>query len=323
MRPRTAFTLIELMVVITIVGLVSVFVLPAVVATVSQSSLDGSARVLQGAISGAHDAAVLANAPRGLRFVPDPANPAKLNRIVPLTIAAPHTDGLVSLPPAGYVSPIPCLTLVESLLDPSGLPAIRTSWAWNARVGDRLTIGSNTYTVCGPQFQANPEGFVNYDPTGTPFPVMLNGTTVYRDFLQLANGRDDNGDGFTDNGWDGIDNDGINGIDDAGEWEPERWLAPVADNSAYSLIRRAIPGNPTSTLALSAPIDLASSVLPVNGLGAAEIMVAPDGSISFPSFYGVPSSVSLGQAKSVFSLIDGDNQRSITLWAKTGRMESE
>src|SRR3954447_174344 len=66
------FTLIELLVVITIVVLVSAVTLPTILPALNHRRLSESARILQGALVGARDAAIRYNEPRGIRLMPDP-----------------------------------------------------------------------------------------------------------------------------------------------------------------------------------------------------------------------------------------------------------
>ena len=323
------FTLIELMVVITIIGLVSVLTLPGIVTAIGERRLDSSAQLLQGAIAGARDKAIHDNAPAGIRLMPNPANPAVLNRIVPLVAGGSYSNGFITLPTPAYVPPVPCLTIVQSLVGPDGLACEPTAWNWNARVGDRVKIGLQTYTICGPVYQPNADGFVNYDPAGTPFPIGTTG--AYLDFLQLVNGRDDDGDGFVDNGFDGV-NQNLNFdaagnpiIDELAEWEVEKWLGSFDPISAYALFRRPTPGPATANLTLSVPVSVTASTLPTNTLsGAVDIMISPTGIVDLSGPYASPAAVGLGQAKSVFALDDGSgNTRKITLWTRTGLIESE
>ena len=65
------FTLVEMLVVITIILLVSAVTLPVIIPALSNRQVGESARILQAAISGARDAAIRANAPRGIRLLPD------------------------------------------------------------------------------------------------------------------------------------------------------------------------------------------------------------------------------------------------------------
>ena len=116
-RPRSrtrGFTLVELLVVLTIILLVSAATLPTVIAALSHREVSESARILQAALVGAHDAAIRANEPRGIRLLPDPALtqppfsvaagagvPGTLslayNRFVPIQPAPQYNDGLVAV----------------------------------------------------------------------------------------------------------------------------------------------------------------------------------------------------------------------------------
>jgi prepilin-type N-terminal cleavage/methylation domain-containing protein len=106
-RPR-GFTLIELLVVITIIGLVSIATLPVIIPAYQHRQISESARVLQAAVVGARDAALRAEAPRGIRLLADPAFPGPdaardpnaplaFNRWVPIEPANDHTEGFISL----------------------------------------------------------------------------------------------------------------------------------------------------------------------------------------------------------------------------------
>jgi prepilin-type N-terminal cleavage/methylation domain-containing protein len=67
------FTLVELLVVMLIVLLVSAVALPTVIPAISHRQVSEAARLLQASLVGARDAAIHANAPRGIRLLPDPA----------------------------------------------------------------------------------------------------------------------------------------------------------------------------------------------------------------------------------------------------------
>ncbi len=298
---RAAFTLIELLVVIIIIGLVSTAVILGAVWALGDHQLLASAQLLQGALVGARDAAIAANVPCGIRLLPSLANPDSLVQIMPLVTGARYTDGLVSTTPAP-TSPGP-LMLTGSL----------TNWGWNVRLGDRISWGGRPYTVCGPMTIANNDLFINYPPGQTT------------DYLQLTNGRDDDQNGFVDDGWDGVDNNNNGQVDEPAEWETETWTGPPVTNAPYILTRRPIPGNPQSIVALSVGVSLSASTLLVNPLsGMVDVMIRPDGTIDLSGPYAAPSAVGLGQAKTVFVLQDpAGNRRSITLWTKTGRIESQ
>ncbi len=256
---RPAFTLIELLVVIAIIVLVSAVALPTILSALSHRQVSEAARTLSAALAGARDAAIRDNVPRGIRLLADPTfngiNPATglldasmplaANRIIPIGSPPNYTEGRIylypgpGLPPAvaaipysgpgtpanpnptwGTLSGCP-LMVYESPVDSNGLLANPTSWFYNIRIGDQIQINNvgPWYTVVGPMIARNPELFVNVGSPGTPSPLKLNGINV--EFLLLVNGRDDNNNGWTDEGADGLDNDSRNGIDDAGEWEVE------------------------------------------------------------------------------------------------------
>jgi prepilin-type N-terminal cleavage/methylation domain-containing protein len=261
---RRAFTLIELLVVVLIIIVVSAVALPTVLPALSHRQVSEGARLLQAQLAGARDAAIRDNAPRGIRLLPDPAfsgiNPATglldpnlplaANRIIPIGSAPDYREGRVTpwpgpgLPPGVAALPysgpgtplIPrptwggtgALMVYESIVDLSNLPNSPTSWFWNIRVGDQIQINNAGpwYTVVGPMVAFNSELFVNVGPPGTLSPLIT--AAGYRpEFLLLVNGRDDNQNGWKDEGWDGVDNDGINGVDDIGEWEHEAWLGSL------------------------------------------------------------------------------------------------
>ena len=73
MCQRRGFTLIELLVVILIILLVSAVTLPTVIPAIAHRQVTEAARLLQGNLVGARDAAIHYNAPRGIRLLPDPA----------------------------------------------------------------------------------------------------------------------------------------------------------------------------------------------------------------------------------------------------------
>lgn len=236
---RKAFTLIELLVVILIVGMVSAVVLPTVVSSLSHRQISESARLVQATVEGQRDAAIRANAPRGIRLMPDPAFPGSTtaadvplayNRLMTIEPAPDYSEGKVSItdpftlpnPSAAQVAipgsspaaayPPQALRIEESRVNGQGQPNPRTSWAWNVRVGDRIRIGTagKLYTICGPMVvlpgAGNPEKFVNYGPPGTVAPMTRAGNDV--EFLFVVNNHDDDGSGYNDDGWDGSGWDG-------------------------------------------------------------------------------------------------------------------
>jgi prepilin-type N-terminal cleavage/methylation domain-containing protein len=105
-RQRSAgFTLVELLIVIFIILLVSAVTLPLVVPALANRQVSEAARILQAGLAGARDAAIRANAPRGIRLLPDPTcgvvtnNSGTLfyNRFIPIEPAPDLSDD--STPP--------------------------------------------------------------------------------------------------------------------------------------------------------------------------------------------------------------------------------
>ena len=69
-RPRSGFTLVELMVVILIVVLLSAAVLPAVLPAMNSRRVSEGSRVIQSELARQRDLAVRSNAPRGSASCP-------------------------------------------------------------------------------------------------------------------------------------------------------------------------------------------------------------------------------------------------------------
>lgn len=348
-RPRRAFTLIELLVVIVIIALVSAATLPAVLPALQHRQISEAARLVQATIEGSRDLAIRFNSPRGVRLMVDPANPGSqadptvplaYDRLVPIEPAPDYSEGMVSIwtdahpttalyPKGGSAAyPPQALRIEESRRtahkQPDGsivwLPNARTNWWWNVRVGDRIRVGSagRLYTVVGPMTvlpeAGNPEQFVNIGPPGTPNTWVRNpgGGAEDVEYLFLVNGQDDDGDGYTDEGWDGADNDGDGDRDELAtatsptEWEPEAWLGPEASgvsNQPYVIKRRPAPsqGARVVTLPSGVAIDATTwqttrerSRLPVDpNTLTVDLMIAPSGQVIPTTVYSSPTSASV------------------------------
>lgn len=334
-----AFTLVELLVVLVIVGLISAVALPTLLSAMAHRQVSEAARILQGALVGARDKAIHDGRPSGIRLLPDPAWPLAwdpttgrlaanqtlaYSRIVPIDPAPEYQEGMVTVRAGFAYAPkltntsganvaMPTLLLEEAIVDPRGAPNPPTSWTWNVRVGDRIQLNhaGPWYTVVGPMWvgpaAGNSEMFVNVGPPGAR--SLLDQGNGPLDYLLLANGIDDNRNGWVDEGWDGVDNDGNGQTDEVAEWEVESWHGAAASGLAsqpYTIRRRPMPSPNAREVALptSMVIDATTafttrerSRLPVDrSSGTVEVLINPDGTVAYSSPYGPPSSFGMGDA---------------------------
>ena len=232
---------------ITIILVVSVLAL-GVYRGSGGRQVNEASRLVQAELVGARDVASRTGRAAGIRLLPDPALTTRLpngqidpkailavNRMVPIATAPNYSEGnvLPGQPSANYspalrtvngYSNVPCLVLEQAVNNPAdGSPNPPTNWFWNIRVGDQIQLmGSGPfYTIVGPMVAANPEQFVNVGPPGAAPPRLSQG--VPQEYLLLVNSRDDNGNGWIDEGADGIDNNADGVADDIKEWEVETW----------------------------------------------------------------------------------------------------
>jgi len=310
---KRAFTLVELLVVLFIVGLVSAATLPVLLPTLNQRQVQEGARIVQQALINARFAAMSSGRPAGVRLMPDPIyngpdatdllRPLAYNRMVQLEPAPDYSDGQLRIHSSGattaeiigffqyciaqnlnwqnlligspnnqpntlvskgpqdpylnqlsatkYKDPRIVLRQYKSEtatgMNPS--PVEPTSWSWNVRAGDRITVGTqNThqYVIAGPiaplnltsGYNAttyNPERFINMGnpnlmtqfqlPTYYAKPVSPTPSLYYSSEIlfvvneenRMFNNIDDNGDGVIDPAYEGVDNNGKGFIDDPTE----------------------------------------------------------------------------------------------------------
>lgn len=338
--------------VLVIVALVSAVALPTIIPAIQHRQVSEAARILQGALAGARDKAIHDGQPSGIRLLPDPAFPvARLadgtidpasvlayNRIVPIGPAPEYGEGYCTVrrdysglnantlrvvgDPTGVGKyRWPTLILEESPLDGHGVPNPPASWMWNVRVGDKIQLNNAGpwYTVVGPKWigaAGNPELFVNHGPAGSASPLG-------HDYLLLANGRDDNRNGWVDEGWDGIDQDmnpqspGFGIVDDVGEWEAESWHGAAAKGMTsvpYAIRRRPMPSPGAREVALPTHMVIDATTvfatrersrLPVDRFtGFVDVMLNPDGTAAYNSPYGSPSSFGMADTFYHFFLME-------------------
>lgn len=353
---RGGFTLVELAVVLAIIAIVTVAAAQAVPWALEAYRLDGAARLVQGQAVATAARAELRGA-AGLRFLADPAYPIRrladgsidptaplaYDRVVPLEAAPGYTTGLVAVRgpkegyPGGYVPAPNRLVLEQEPLDAAGLRTEPTAWAWNVRCGDRVELLGRMYTVCGPVAIApaagNPELFVTYSPT---WPTLDRGDGPV-EWLYLVDERDDDGDGWVDNGWDGLDNNYDGLVDDDLEWsEVEAWGAGASGlrRGEYRLHRRPVPGPASSGVQLAGvAIDAtgwASSPPARSGLvvdrwtGAADLLFDSSGRVEPSRPVARPSGVRwhhlwIAPRESIDPAVPAGMGRLVSIDARTGR----
>jgi prepilin-type N-terminal cleavage/methylation domain-containing protein len=289
----------------------------------------------------------------------DATLPFASNRIIPIEAAPEYSEGTVSvygpnLYPAairtvngasGPLSGVPCLVIEESPGDwvHNGnawtyVPHSPTGWYWNIRVGDKLQINDSGlwYTVVGPMVIApgggNSEAFVNVGQPATPSPwshtiLAPDGTrqNIQPEFLLLVNGRDDNANGWVDEGFDFVDNDGDGFVDNSfAEWETEAWpssfdpfdaagVSPKAPfNLAYTIQRRPAPVANAREISLPTNVvidmttwgfptpanaSLERSRLPVDPFtGYVDILLYPNGTVVPTTAYSTPAAFGMSGA---------------------------
>ena len=114
-------------------------------------------------------------------------------------------------------------------------PTRRHRGSGTSVIGDKMQINNAGpwYTVVGPMTQTQADGnsemFVNVGRARYPITSraalrlcpLARSRRYFPEFLFLVNGRDDNNNGWTDEGWDGVDNNGNGQVDELAEWEAE------------------------------------------------------------------------------------------------------
>jgi len=322
---RRGFTLIELMVVVAIIGMITVTILPMVIATWNERQMGDAARLLQATINTQSASAIQSGNPRGLRLLLDPqfdlttGPPLAVNRMIAIEAAPNYSEGKLSAL-GNFSYGTGSLLMVNEVAyttqmvggKPVDLPEAPTSWYWNIRKGDRIQIGTSghIYTIVGPMGPSgvpianNPEQFINEGLPGTANTLGPTNpiTSTNAEVLFLVDGRDTVGvdssglpmppNGFVDDGFDGIDNNGNGTIDEAAEQvEIESPVNFFSSNSTYTIYRRPMPVRGVREVALppEVVIDMTRSQLPFDPVtGYTDILMGADGKVvSSGPFSGV------------------------------------
>ena len=94
---RGGYTLIELLIVISIIVILLTMTVMAVNFSRDGDRVSGAASQIQSFLGGARDRAIYANAPRGVRFFLDPNNPRAVSSMVYIDPAETWSDGVIQL----------------------------------------------------------------------------------------------------------------------------------------------------------------------------------------------------------------------------------
>lgn len=142
---RSAFTLIELMVVVGIMVLLAVMTATAINLTINGDKVRAAGRQVQSFISGARDRAIYAKEPRGVRFLVDPTNPRTVSSMAYIRQPEPWSTGRFQMQfgsgPGGTVV-VNTVARTDGGLDWQNLYNMGL-----LRDGAQIIIDGNTYTT--------------------------------------------------------------------------------------------------------------------------------------------------------------------------------
>ncbi len=94
-RPLAGFTLVELMIVISLILLLAVMTASAINTSISGDKVRGGARQVQSFLAGARDRAIYSKAPRGVRFLLDSTNNRTVSSMVYIAPTDDWTQGTI------------------------------------------------------------------------------------------------------------------------------------------------------------------------------------------------------------------------------------
>lgn len=169
------FTLVEILVVLLIVLLLSVAVAVAVPGALQDQRANEAARVIQAYFEQAHDAAVRANAPRGVRLIPDfefpgPTfgKPLAYSRMLMLEPAPDYSEGSATI--YAGLNPVSTLPYLVLWPDPYTAPAL-----YPTAPGSLPPIGLGS----DPRLQVYQRTFEIVTINGNPVDLPLSPTSWY------------------------------------------------------------------------------------------------------------------------------------------------
>lgn len=94
---RRGFTLVELLVVVSVMLILAVMTAAAINITVSGDKVRAGARQVQSYLAGARDRAIYSKAPRGVRFLLDPTNNRTVSSMVFIAPTDPWNQGVIQI----------------------------------------------------------------------------------------------------------------------------------------------------------------------------------------------------------------------------------
>jgi len=155
---RAAFTLLELLISLSIILILATLTMRLLNATLDSDRVRSGAREVQSLLAGARDRAIYAGQPRGVRFIADPTNPSTVRSFVFIGSTTNFTDGAaLTIDGSGNITG-PVTTVPIGLPLPATAPLWCNLWAHGSLVNGtpiQLTTLSGTNL-----------GFATVSPTG-------------------------------------------------------------------------------------------------------------------------------------------------------------
>src|SRR5580704_14886387 len=112
---RASFTLVELLVSLSIMLILAVITIRLVNTSLDSDRLKAGSRELQSYLAGARDRAIYAGQPRGVRFIPDQADPYSVHSFVYIGAPANFSDGQPIWVTPGSTTIGPSLATIQTL----------------------------------------------------------------------------------------------------------------------------------------------------------------------------------------------------------------